>query len=643
MILVIVESPGKIKKLQGYLGSDYKVSASIGHITELKAGFIPEAPDYNLSFDISKDKKKVVAGLRKLVKKADLVILATDPDREGEAIAWHLKEVLKLKNPQRIAFNEINKKSVLSAVSSPRSIDMNLVEAQKARQSLDRIVGFKISMLLIKAFKDKLSAGRVQSPAVLLVVEREREIVDFKPVKHFIIQAFFINDKIKWTAKLKNKGLLTDESLAQAIADETSFKIVDVIKKESVTKAPPPLNTSALQQKGAAALKVSPDKIMNLAQKLYEAGLITYHRTDSVNLSDSANEEIKTMLIETGFKDYVDDSINKFKSKGGAQEAHEAVRPSNFNNPKPDGLSEQSLTLYELIYKRAVAQRMKPALYDTVKVTLLTEEPISGEKRSFEVSGRTLTFAGWQKYIKSDNKKDRNTPVLPSLKKGMILVADKVELLAKKTSPPPRYNFSSLVKALESKGIGRPSTYASIIQNINEDKQYIEVVSNVLKPTAKGYKVADSLVNVFQFMDYSYTEKMEKLLDLLASGSDKVSYRQIITIADQRLIKEIEVFEGINPIEHFYCECGSELEQRYSKKSKGHFWICCNCEQILPDKNGKPGQKKEKIVISEGELCPICKKGKAVKKEFSKGKNKGKSYIGCSTWNTTKCNLFVWC
>ena len=541
--LVIVESPAKAKTIEKYLGKDFKVTSCYGHIRDLakddksidkENGFLP-------SYIPSPDKKKVIKELQSLKKKSSKVYLATDDDREGEAIAWHLKEILKLDEDdyERIVFREITKKAVLNSLESPTKINMDLVNAQQARRVLDRLVGFEISPILWKKIKRGLSAGRVQSVAVKFVVDRENEISIFSPESSFKTTAIFSINNDNFTAELSKRFSNKEESekfLNECI--DTTFKVKDIEKKPSKRSPSSPFTTSTLQQEASRKIGFSPSLTMSTAQRLYEAGHITYMRTDSVNLSDEALESSKTTIINNFGNGYYKRRVYKTKSDS-AQEAHEAVRPTNFNNDNA-GKNDTEKKLYNLIWRRTLASQMSEAQFERTVVSIS-----NGKTETFKSSGEVMVFDG---FLKLYNEKAENTKLLPKLEKNSALSC--IEILCKEvfTKHPPRYSEASLIKKMEDSGIGRPSTFAETIRKI-KDREYVvkeerdgkiikskelRLLSNNISeeikeektgfeknkiyPTNMGMFVTEFLNENFNssFMDYSFTAKTENQLDQIA-------------------------------------------------------------------------------------------------------------------------------
>lgn len=552
--LVIVESPAKAKTIEKFLGKDFKVESSFGHIADLpsKELGVDVDGDFQPKYKVSEDKKKVVKNLKALAKKAEMVWLASDEDREGEAIAWHLEQELDLKpeRTKRIVFHEITKNAILKAIENPRDIDYDLVNAQQARRVLDRLVGYELSPVLWRKVKGGLSAGRVQSVSVRLIVEREREIQGFTPEASFRVDAEFTNEKGQaFRAKLP-KNISTKEA-AQAFLNKNSQATftVDALTKKPAKKSPaPPFTTSTLQQEASRKLYFSVSKTMTMAQRLYEAGLITYMRTDSVNLSKDAKEAAKAEIVSAYGESYAKERNYKGKSKG-AQEAHEAIRPTDFSKHRVN-IDRDQARLYELIWKRAIASQMSEAELERTNVQIAS----SSGTDNFTANGEVLKFEGFLKvYLEGhDDEEEEETGLLPALRKGETLLNNYITATQRFTRPPYRYTEASLVKKLEELGIGRPSTYAPTITTIQNrkyvekgsvdgkerqydvltlkdgqlsEKQHTETVGSdkgKLVPTDVGMVVNDFLVNHFEnILDYNFTAKVEEDFDNIAEGKQE--------------------------------------------------------------------------------------------------------------------------
>lgn len=557
--LVIVESPAKAKTIEKFLGKDYEVMSSMGHIRDLgeKGLGIDFENNYAPKYEVSADKKKIVAELKKEAKKAEIVWLASDEDREGEAIAWHLADELKLKkeNTKRIVFHEITKDAILNAIEHPREIDLNLVDAQQARRVLDRIVGFELSPILWRKVRPSLSAGRVQSVAVRLIVEREREINQFEAEASYKVTAIFSSvdangAKVELKADLTKRFDKKEEALSFLEECKTAIFSVDSIEKKPTKKSPaPPFTTSTLQQEAARKLGFSVSQTMMVAQRLYESGKITYMRTDSVNLSGLALGTAKSEIISMAGQKYVHTRNFTTKTKG-AQEAHEAIRPTYISEHGIEGTAQEK-RLYDLIWKRTIASQMADAELEKTSINI----NVSGSKFQFVASGEVIVFDGFLKvYLEStDEEQDKeNESLLPVMKKGEKLTAQEILAQERFTQRPSRYTEASLVRKLEELGIGRPSTYAPTISTI-QNRKYVEkgdrpavkrsfnelklksgkitdqvktentgAEKSKLFPTDIGLVVNDFLVEYFpDIMNYNFTANVEKEFDHIAEGKVK--------------------------------------------------------------------------------------------------------------------------
>lgn len=556
--LVIVESPAKAKTIEKFLGTDYKVMSSFGHIRDLadKGNGIDYANNYQPLYTVSQDKKKVVGELKKAAKEAEIVWLASDEDREGEAIAWHLFDELKLKNEntKRIVFHEITKDAILNAIEHPRDIDKNLVDAQQARRVLDRIVGFELSPVLWRKVRPSLSAGRVQSVAVRLIVEREREINQFVPESNYRVSAVFetqdVNGKAVSIKAELSKRFNTREEAESFLehCKDADFKVADIVTRPSTKSPAPPFTTSTLQQEAARKLGFSVSQTMRVAQSLYESGKITYMRTDSVNLSQLAINTSKSAIIEMAGPEYVKTRKYTTNSKG-AQEAHEAIRPTYMNVPSLNDGSSQENRLYEMIWKRTIASQMADAKLEKTNIYI----DCSSEKHQFIASGEVIVFDGFLKvYLEStDDEEAEQEGLLPTLSVNTAMKFNEIVAQQRFTQKPPRYSEASLVRKLEELGIGRPSTYAPTISTI-QNRDYVEkgekpaqkrefdflrlkdgVVSFKVKsentgaeksklfPTDIGSVVTDFLTEYFpDILNYNFTADIEKEFDLIADGGE---------------------------------------------------------------------------------------------------------------------------
>jgi DNA topoisomerase-1 len=627
--LVIVESPAKIKTLSKYLGPDYIIEASIGHIRDLPKSnkqAIDIANGFKPFYVISPDKEKVVQHLKMLSKKVDQVILSTDPDREGEAIAWHIAEAIGLKKPIRVTFNEITEEAVLEAMKHPGKIDMKMKTAQEARRVLDRLFGYDLSGLIWKKVRYGLSAGRVQSPALRILMEREREIRAFVPEKYWVITATVKNkDKKEFILFCSEEP--RDKKLVEKIlkaGQKENWTVSDV--KETKAKRNPraPFRTSTLQQTASSRLGFSPSRTMQVAQKLYEAGLITYMRTDSTNLSKQAQGQLsKFIKKEFGEKYYAPKNYGK-QSKG-AQEAHEAIRPTNINKLTAGKNSDQK-RLYDLIRRRTVSSQMAPAEVLRTKIIVkLDDEKIP----FFFINGSRVLFDGW---LKADPASRRDDVELPKVEVGEKLKFIKIEKEEKETSPPPRYSEAGLVKELEKRGIGRPSTYAPIIRTL-KDRGYVEKEGSQLKPTDTGDVVSTFLEKYFaKYISDEFTAEMETDLDEIAEG--KREYVQTLKEFYEPFTKDIKKKEDIPKLTDlekadakYKCpECGGPMTIKLGKNGK-----FMSCSKFPKCKGARTIEGK----IMEGpkelkEKCPKCDKP-LVLREGRFGK-----FISCSGYPKCK-------
>ncbi len=602
MNLLIVESPGKIEKLKHILGDGWDVKASYGHIRDLpKNDMGVEAPDFEPHYEATERGAKTIALLKEAVAKADEVYLATDPDREGEAIAWHLADELKLTNYKRVTYTSITPKEVMAGVNNARSIDMALVKAQEARRVLDRFCGYTTSMPLSNVIGETVSAGRVQSPAVRLVVERERAIRSFKVTQHYGVKATFEyveNVQDGWTAKWNTENFLAagqeyvlDKSIAEKITAIRTFDVVAFEESNKKVSPPAPFTTSTLQQAASNALKFTPKETMSIAQSLYEAGLITYMRTDSPNLSDEAYEEVKSFALQENLP--VADQKRTWKSKENSQEAHEAIRPTDISVYDIEA-GDKERQLYKLIRDRALACVLKDAVFAVREVELkaLMEE----KEVFFNAKGSTLTEHGWKTIFakdQTDEGDEEPSNNIPILKTGNQVTAQKSEVTEHKTKAPSRYTQASLIRDLEKEGIGRPATYAGIMSNIL-DREYIkEDDKHKLSATALGEKLFDAMLGSFSFLNLDYTKSMEEELDNIAES--KSSYLELVSKAYETLAEEVAKYSAKSAIP---CpKCGYALKHlkgtNKDTKKPYDFFVCENesCEATFNNVNGKPVER----------------------------------------------------
>ncbi|WP_283447480.1 type I DNA topoisomerase [Helicobacter pylori] len=688
--LIIVESPAKAKTIKNFLDKNYEVVASKGHVRDLskfalgikidETGFIP-------NYVVDKDHKELVKQIIELSKKASITYIATDEDREGEAIGYHVACLIggKLESYPRIVFHEITQNAILNALKTPRKIDMSKVNAQQARRFLDRIVGFKLSSLIASKITKGLSAGRVQSAALKLVIDKEREIKAFKPLTYFTLDAYFEPHLEAQLISYKGNKLkaqeLIDGKKAQEIKNELekeSYTISSIIKKSKKSLTPPPFMTSTLQQSASSLLGFSPIKTMSIAQKLYEGvttpqgvmGVITYMRTDSLNIAKEALEEARNKILKDYGKDYLPPKAKVYSSKNkNAQEAHEAIRPTSIilePNALKDYLKPEELKLYTLIYKRFLASQMQDALFESQSVI------VACEKGEFKASGRKLLFDGYYKILGNDDK----DKLLPNLKENDPIKLEKLESNAHVTEPPARYSEASLIKVLESLGIGRPSTYAPTIALL-QNRDYIKVEKKQISALESAFKVIEILEKHFEeIVDSKFSASLEEELDNIAQN--KADYQQVLkdfyypfmdkieagkkNIISQKVhektgqscpkcggelvkknsrygefiacnnypkckyIKQTETAN--NEANQELCEkCGGEMVQKFSRN--GAFLACNNYPECKNTKSLKNTPNAKETI--EGVKCPECGGDIALKRS-----RKG-SFYGCN--NYPKCNF----
>ena len=660
--LVIVESPAKAKTIRKYLGNDYKIDASMGHIRDL--------PQSHLGVDVSRDfepmyititgKNQLIKNLKEDASKVDKVFLATDPDREGEAISWHLAYLLKIDGNSlcRITFNEITKNAVVNAVKEPRALNLNLIDAQQARRILDRIVGYEISPVLWKKVKKGLSAGRVQSVAVRIICDREKEIDEFIPKEYWSIDAKFAKeDGINFVAHFYGKNgkkleiKSKEESDAIVALIKGSSYIVSSVKKSAKRRSPaPPFITSTLQQEASRKLGFSAQRTMMVAQQLYEGvdldsegsvGLITYMRTDSVRISDTAIGEVRSYIEERFGKDFLPENPKVYKTKSAAQDAHEAIRPSYIERDPDelkDMLTPEQFKLYKLIWDRFVACQMENAVFDTISVDIEGKAPESDVSKNenasiiFRASGSRLVFPGFMKlYVEGkDEEEQDDSQMLPPLEKGEPLKLKKFDPEQHFTEPPPRYTEATLVKTLEEKGIGRPSTYAPTIGTIIS-RGYVERNKKQLVPTDLGKIVNQLMINNFSdIVDVNFTAEMESKLDSVEDG--KIPWKDLLREfypqlresikKAEKVIEKVEIPAEVSDV---VCDkCGKTMVIRTGKFGK---FLACP---------GYPACKNTKPLLEEaGVKCPKCS-GKVIVLKTKKGRK----YLGCE--NYPKCDFMSW-
>ena len=648
--LVIVESPTKVKTIKKFLGSNYTVMASNGHVRDLPKSQlgIDVEHDYEPKYITIRGKGEILAELRKEVKKADKVYLATDPDREGEAISWHLMHALKLENKKtyRITFNEITKNAVESSIKNAREIDMNLVDAQQARRALDRVVGYRISPLLWAKVKRGLSAGRVQSVALRIIADREEEINAFIPEEYWSLDACLKvkGERKPLTAKFygtadEKMTIHSEQEVNQILAEleHEDYYVENVKKGERLKKAPVPFTTSTMQQEASNALNFATQKTMRIAQQLYEGitikgsgtvGLITYLRTDSTRISEEADALAKSYIAENYGEEYVGSGNTTAKDDKKIQDAHEAIRPTDITRTPAmvkESLSRDQFRLYQLIWKRFVASRMKAAKYETTSVK------IGAGKYRFTVAASRIVFEGFRSvYVESGEEKPENNVLLKSLDKDSELSCDHFDKKQHFTQPPAHYTEASLVRKLEELGIGRPSTYAPTISTIIA-RRYVAKEGKNLYMTEIGEVVNNIMKESFPaIVDVNFTANMEGLLDCVAEG--KVEWKSVIEnfypdleAAVKKAEKELESVKIEDEVTDVICEeCGRNMVVKYGPHGK--FLACPG----FPDcRNTKPYLEKV------GVACPKC--GKEIVYRKTK---KGRRYYGCEGY--PECDFMSW-
>lgn len=647
--LIIVESPAKAKTIKNFLGSEYKVIASKGHIRDLPKssfGIKIDGDNFTPEYRISSDHSAIVKEIKELAKSADTIYLATDEDREGEAIAYHIATAIG-KKPEtlpRIVFHEITKGAIEAALANPRKLDMNSVNAQQARRLLDRIVGYKLSPLLNIKIQRGLSAGRVQSSALKILVDREREIREFKPIEYFSIDAKFKDDLevelIEFQGSKIEKLTITNAQRAKYILDnikDDKFKVKSIESKERKTNPQPPFMTSTLQQSASNRLGFSPKKTMMLAQSLYEGvqtnsgfmGAITYMRTDSLNIAKEALNAARELIKSEFGSKYLPKTANIYTTKSkGAQEAHEAIRPTNLSfTPQiaSQYLDKDMLKLYTLIYNRFLASQMSPSVCEIQNII------IKGENCEFKLLGKKVSFDGFYR-VYGDMDKDK---ILPPLKIDDNMSIQSIKSTKHETEPPSRYSEAGLVKKLESLGIGRPSTYAPTISLLTS-RDYVKVEKKQLIPNDIAFTITSVLEDNFKdIVDSEFTSKMEEKLDDIAEN--KADWQEVLSNFYHPFIKQID--EGktniksqkvAEPIGEKCPDCGGELVKR--KGRFGEFIACLNFPKCKYTKNLANSNKFEKKEPSKiGIQCPDCG-GELVERVGKKGK-----FYGCA--NYPKCNF----
>ncbi|OPG32256.1 type I DNA topoisomerase [Helicobacter pylori] len=688
--LIIVESPAKAKTIKNFLDKNYEVIASKGHVRDLSKfalGIKIDETGFTPNYVVDKDHKELVKQIIELSKKASITYIATDEDREGEAIGYHVACLIggKLESYPRIVFHEITQNAILNALKTPRQIDMSKVNAQQARRFLDRIVGFKLSSLIASKITKGLSAGRVQSAALKLVIDREREIKAFKPLTYFTLDAYFESHLEAQLISYKGNKLkaqeLIDEKKAQEIKnklEKESYTISSIVKKSKKSPTPPPFMTSTLQQSASSLLGFSPTKTMSIAQKLYEGvatpqgvmGVITYMRTDSLNIAKEALEEARNKILKDYGKDYLPPKAKVYSSKNkNAQEAHEAIRPTSIilePNALKDYLKPEELKLYALIYKRFLSSQMQDALFESQSVV------VACEKGEFKASGRKLLFDGYYKILGNDDK----DKLLPNLKENDPIKLEKLESNAHVTEPPARYSEASLIKVLENLGIGRPSTYAPTIALL-QNRDYIKVEKKQISALESAFKVIEILEKHFEeIVDSKFSASLEEELDNIAQN--KADYQQVLKDFYYPFMDKIEagkkniISQKVHEKTGQSCpKCGGELVKKNSRY--GEFIACNNypkCKYVKQTENANDGAKQESCEKCGGEMVqkfsrngaflacnnyPECKNTKSLKNtpnaneviegvkcpkcggDIALKRSRKGSFYGCN--NYPKCNF----
>lgn len=645
--LVIVESPAKAKTIEKYLGKNYKVVASKGHVRDLPKSrmAIDFENNYEPEYITIRGKGPVIQELKKHAKKADKVYLASDPDREGEAIAWHLSYALDLdpEEENRIVFNEITKDAVKESLKNPRKLDEDLIDSQQARRVLDRIVGYEISPILWKKVKRGLSAGRVQSVALKLICDREEEIKNFKPEEYWTIPGTFKKGKSKFEASFygvdgKKKSLKTNDDVKDIIGrldQKADYDVVDVVRKQRKSNAPAPFTTSTLQQDAARRLNYRTQKTMMVAQQLYEGisigrggatGLITYMRTDSTRIAPSAKSAASAYITENYGADYAASRPNPGRQQAGAQDAHEGIRPTDVkNHPKAieKYLTKDQFKLYNLIWSRFVASQMTPAVFDTMRIDLEQNQV------KFRANGQKLKFDGYQKVYKPQSKESDN--LLPDMEIGDKVQQVKLDPTQHFTQPPARYSEATLIKTLEENGVGRPSTYSPTLETLRR-RYYVRMEAKRFVPTELGTIVNEIVAENFpDIVDVQFTAELEESLDKVEDGD--IEWQEVIDHFYRPFHKDVvEAEEKVKDVEikdepaGFDCPvCGRDMVIKMGRYGK--FYACSG----FPD-----CRHTEAILKRIGVTCPTCGKGDVVERKSKKGR----VFYGCERY--PECDFSSW-
>ena len=654
MKLIIVESPHKAQTISKYLGKDFRVVASAGHVRDLpeKRLGIDILNDFKPEYEIKADKTAIISKIKKDVEAADTVYLAGDPDREGEAISWHISQVFGLGNKNRIEFNEISEKAVKKALETPRDINMQLVDAQQARRVLDRIVGYELSPILSKKIQSGLSAGRVQSVALKMIVDREKEIRDFKPQEYWNINAFISKKgeensfKSEYVTLNGKKHKVTSKEQADEVMNNSKaglWQVKQVKRAKSISKTPAPFTTSTMQQDAITKLGMSASQVSKFAQSLYEGveiqgmgqtALITYIRTDSVRVSEDAQKSALRYIEENYGKDYRPNKPNSYVTKESAQDAHEAIRPINIElSPAKlkDKMPKQEFRLYKLIYERFLASQMASAIYDTLNVTIESQK--DENSYGYNLKGKTCVFKGYTAVYTQQDSKAQSDEVkqLPNFNEGDLIDLKDIKGEQKFTKPPQRYNDGTLIKGMEENGIGRPATYAKIVA-VLDLRKYIERVDKYIQPTQLGETVCEQLEKDFpNIMNAKFTADMETNLDKIEEG--EVKWFDVLKkfypdfhkkVVEVKFDKSNSVSKPTIVIDEKCPECGEPLVVKQGRY--GQFKACSNY----------PKCKFTKPMEEAAAKCPKC--GKDVYKRLAKN---GKTvYYACSGYPT--CKFISW-
>lgn len=622
MKLLIVESPNKVEKIKHILGDDWVVLPTVGHIRDLPEHSMGvSAPDFEPEYELSEKGAKVIDRIRQAARQADEIYIASDPDPEGEAIAWHVQEELQLPHYKRVTFDAITPNVIYAALENPRKIDLLKVRAQEARRVADRLIGYLVSPVLRNKTNANLTAGRVQSPACRLVAELERRIQTFEPTNHFGAELAFGGWKASWLTKAhlpKDSEYILEQTLAKSAASCRTLLVKESANKPRKEAPPAAFRTSTMIVASSVALKFGPKKTMDVAQEIFAAGLINYHRSDSLNLTDEAIQSIRQIAAEKGYP--LPASPRTWKEKDSAKNGHEAIRPTDMALENAGDTDDQR-KLYRLIWQRAFASQLADAEYSVNTMEL--EGQADDKTFNFKASGSVRVKDGWRVLSISEDDSDDEPAdadgTVPVLAVGSTVTADEGKVLAKKTIAPKRYKWSTLVEKLESMGIGRPSTYATIPENIHR-RGYILEEGEFIRPTQLGLTLVVGLVtSKFGFMDYGFTRELEGELDEIEAGNK--TYLEVVTSVHARLLTElqnVQIAEG--PPKHPCPKCKRALrrlkrtESQIKPGESAFFWACSGfrdeakqCTYAVPDANGKPGVPKPQPILTKF-TCKKCGK-----------------------------------